>query len=232
MVLTTPPPCWNARLGVWEGNAAAMGTEAVPDPLWIFGYGSLCWKADYPCEETFVGRVRGYRRLFAQRSTDHRGTPEAPGLVATLVSDAELEELEMRAPDECAAASSVCGVCYRVGKDDVAKVLSDLDFREKGGYTRDLVEVAPAKGVGPAVRALLYTANPANPNFFPVCLTESLDAAAQIIARAHGPSGPNDEYLYRLSDFLDSVEERDEHVLGLTARVRQIQAAAGTETDR
>ena len=230
MVLpTSPAPRWNAQLGVWEGNAAALGTEAVPDPLWIFGYGSLCWKADYPCEETFVGRVRGYRRLFAQRSTDHRGTPEAPGLVATLVSDAELEELKVRAPDEAAAASSVCGVCYRVGKDDVAKVLSELDFREKGGYTRDIVEVAPAKGDGATVRALLYTANPDNPNFFPVCITDSLNAAAQIIASAHGPSGPNDEYLFRLSDFLDSVEERDEHVLGLTARVRQIQAAAGSK---
>jgi len=34
---------WDATLGVWEGNAALASAGAVPDPLWIFGYGSLCW---------------------------------------------------------------------------------------------------------------------------------------------------------------------------------------------
>ena len=77
---------WDATLGVWEGNAA-LSAGAVPDPLWIFGYGSLCWKADFPHDESFVGRVYGWRRFFAQRSTDHRGTPEASGLVATLLSE-------------------------------------------------------------------------------------------------------------------------------------------------
>ena len=92
-------PRWNSALGVWEGNAA-LGTTAVPSPLWIFGYGSLCWKADFPAEEQFVGRVSGYRRYFCQRSCDHRGTPEQPGLVATLLSDAECPA------STCAAAAA------------------------------------------------------------------------------------------------------------------------------
>ena len=90
-------PRWNSALGVWEGNAA-LGTTAVPSPLWIFGYGSLCWKADFPAEEQFVGRVSGWKRLFAQRSTDHRGTPAAPGLVATVLTDEQLEVLKLRSP--------------------------------------------------------------------------------------------------------------------------------------
>ena len=90
-------PRWNSALGVWEGNAA-IGTTAVPSPLWIFGYGSLCWKADFPAEEQFVGRVSGWKRLFAQRSTDHRGTPAAPGLVATVLTDEQLEVLKLRSP--------------------------------------------------------------------------------------------------------------------------------------
>jgi cation transport regulator ChaC len=52
-----------------------------------------------------------------------------------------------------------CGVCYRVGEADVESVLGNLDFREKGGYTRDVVEVTPVEVGRPAVRALLYTAN-------------------------------------------------------------------------
>ena len=90
-------PRWNSALGVWEGNAA-LGTSAIPSPLWIFGYGSLCWKADFPAEEQFVGRVSGWKRLFAQRSTDHRGTPAAPGLVATVLTDEQLEVLKLRSP--------------------------------------------------------------------------------------------------------------------------------------
>ena len=77
---------------------AALGTSAIPSPLWIFGYGSLCWKADFPAEEQFVGRVSGWKRLFAQRSTDHRGTPAAPGLVATVLTDEQLEVLKLRSP--------------------------------------------------------------------------------------------------------------------------------------
>ena len=103
-------PRWNSALGVWEGNAA-IGTTAVPSPLWIFGYGSLCWKADFPAEEQFVGRVSGWKRLFAQRSTDHRGTPAAPGLVATVLTDEQLEVLKLRSP------GTPCGALNGLGLD-------------------------------------------------------------------------------------------------------------------
>ena len=221
-MIATSEPRWNAALGVWEGNAAALGTAVVPSPLWIFGYGSLCWKADFPAEEQFVGRVSGWRRLFAQGSTDHRGTPAAPGLVATLLIDAQLEALKLRVPGE--PASTCCGVCYRVGEADAEKVLAGLDFREKGGYTRDIVEVTPVEAGRPAVRALLYTANPENPNFTPPAA--ALAETAAVIAGASGPSGDNAEYLLRLAAFLESVGERDEHVEGLAALVRRSQGHA------
>ena len=41
-----------------------------------------------------------------------------------------------------------------MGEDDVESVLGNLDFREKGGYTRDVVEVTPVEAGRPAVRAL------------------------------------------------------------------------------
>ena len=80
---------WDAAAGVYKNARAASSCE-VPNPLWIFGYGSLVWRpeerwSDYdakPCA------VRGWRRYFAQLSTDHRGVPGAPGLVCTLLEDA------------------------------------------------------------------------------------------------------------------------------------------------
>ena len=70
---SAPPPRWNAALGVWDGDRAAGADFVPPDPLYIFGYGSLCYKRDeLPSDEEFVGRVRGWRRLFAQSSTSPR----------------------------------------------------------------------------------------------------------------------------------------------------------------
>ena len=206
-------PRWNAAKGVWEGDRAAGDLE-VPSPLHIFGYGSLCWKADFPFAESFVGRIAGWTRVFAQKSTDHRGTPENPGLVATLLSDEERRGLGL-CPDDAVLLPSTCvGVCYRVADEDVAAVLDNLDFREKGGYTRSIVEVERSDGGGPPVRALLYTANPANPNFSAQAVTQ-LESSAQTIASAHGPSGANREYLERLAEWLGTVDEKDEHVARL-----------------
>ena len=205
-------PRWDAKNGVWVGNRAASSAMDIPSPLWIFGYGSLCWRPDFAHETTMVGRVCGYQRFFAQRSCDHRGTPESPGLVATLLSDKELVALGVRDGD--AKAPSTCvGICYLVGPDDVETVLANLDFREKGGYSRAVVQVQPSDG-SPSVRALLYTGNSENPNFTPEPI-RNVAAAAATIATAHGPSGPNRAYLEHLATWLQEVGEEDEHVAAL-----------------
>ena len=75
------------------------------------------------------------------------GTPAAPGLVATVVRDEDLVKLELQ---DKGYTGSCVGTAYRVADEDARQVLDDLDFREKGGYTREVVQVAHAGGtLGP-----------------------------------------------------------------------------------
>lgn len=51
------------------------------------GFGSLIQNPGFEHSGRVKGFIRGYRRVFWQASTDHRGTPQVPGRVATLTPD-------------------------------------------------------------------------------------------------------------------------------------------------
>lgn len=163
--------------------------------VWVFGYGSLIWRPAFAHEESQPAHIRGYVRRFWQGSTDHRGTPEEPGRVVTLVEQPE----------------GLChGVAYRVGPRQRDAVLAQLDYREKGGYRR--LEVGLHLRRGDTVTGLVYIATEDNPNYVGPAPIEDI---AEIVRRRRGPSGSNREYVVRLARALESLDARDEHVATL-----------------
>lgn len=67
----------------------------------------------------------------AVTSQDHRGTPEAPGRVVTLIERSFWQTL----PDTHSSADKVWGVAYRIEAEHVEEVKEYLDIREINGYT-------------------------------------------------------------------------------------------------
>ena len=169
--------------------------------VWVFGYGSLVWRPDFPFLDRKTATISGWTRRFWQGSTDHRGVPEAPGRVVTLIED----------------AGSVCwGTAYLIGADDRDDVLRLLDYREKGGYALHEVDISFLGEDGRDRTGLIYIAGPGNPNWLgdaPVA-----DITAQVLAST-GPSGANTEYVLELAQALRGMNAEDDHVFELAAAV-------------
>ncbi len=175
--------------------------------IWLFGYGSLIWKADFDYLERRPAAITGWARRFWQGSHDHRGTPDAPGRVATLIR----------------AEGAVChGMAYRI----TPEVLAPLDVREKNGYLREKVTLTFLDEVGnpdadqAPSEGLIYLASEDNPAFLG---DAPLADIAQQIAQAHGPSGPNSAYLLNLAQALRELGTEDAHIFALEAQLQRYQ---------
>ena len=165
--------------------------------FWLFGYGSLIFKTDFPFIETRPATIKGWERRFWQGSHDHRGTEIAPGRVVTLTQ----------------VANATCkGLGYRIQPE----VLDHLDHREKNGYLRfktplNFDDQSSEDG-------LVYIATKDNAAYqgpAPIL------AIAQQIIHAEGPSGRNIDYLFQLANALRTLSVEEDHVFEVERTVME-----------
>jgi cation transport regulator ChaC len=167
----------------------------VHQPTWVFGYGSLIWKQDFPFLREEPAHIIGWARRFWQGSHDHRGNEVNPGRVVTLV----------------AASGQAChGKAFLVEPE----VFDHLDHREKNGYQRLGLRIFMANGA--VEDGITYRATANNVAFLGA---DDLQNMAAQINTSSGPSGSNTSYVLELARALRSLGVRDEHVFDVEQAV-------------
>lgn len=155
------------------------------------------FRPGFDAREARAGCIRGWERRFWQHSPDHRGTPEAPGRVVTLIPE----------------AGALCwGVAYRIDRARADEIFEALDYRERAGYQRIEVEVELTGGSDRVVIATAYRATESNRNF---AGPAPLDDIAAVARTAIGPSGSNRDYILSLARSLRELRVDDPHVFAL-----------------
>lgn len=139
------------------------GNSTLNANFWLFGYGSLIWKPPPHFDERVPGYITGYVRRFWQASEDHRGTPESPGRVATLIERSFWETLADSEHEH--TAERVWGAAYHIVPEKVREVREYLDIREINGYSIQYTPFQASDRTRKPIHCMVYIGLPGNPQF-------------------------------------------------------------------
>lgn len=157
---------------------------------WVFAYGSLIWRPDFPFEDRVPARAWGWHRAFCVYSWVWRGTRQRPGLVLGLDR-----------------GGSCQGVAFRVRPGDWEETLAGLRARElvTHVYREAHLDVA-LEGARRRQEAVAYVVRRGHPQY---AGRLHIRDQARIIARAKGRGGPNGAYVAETLAALKGLGVRD-----------------------
>jgi cation transport protein ChaC len=157
----------------------------LPDgDIWIFGYGSLMWRPDFPYTDFQPALLRGYHRSLCVYSVKYRGTTECPGLVLGLDR-----------------GGSCKGRAMRVDRDKAEHVLDYLHDREMT-HKVYLPKWLPVRIPSGLVQAYCFVVDCRHEQY----TGKLADAAAvKLIRQGRGQGGPCLDYLRSTIRHLDEL---------------------------
>ncbi|MEL6289752.1 MAG: gamma-glutamylcyclotransferase [Pseudomonadota bacterium] len=215
-------------------KAAQVDTSDPSPDLWVFGYGSLIWRPDFPFVEQRRARLAGFHRALCAYSVAHRGTVDWPGLIFALRRGGYCDGVAFRvaARDEdrvvtaLRAREQVTGVYQerrrpvRLGQRIAANEQDRLS--DVGAAAFDRLSTATD---GQFVRALFYIVDATHRQF-----AGNLDIRAQIriVRGALGGSGANIDYVLETHRALTALGIRDRQLARLAAAISPARTSDGT----
>lgn len=179
-------------------------SQKRPNPVWIFGYGSLMWNPGFPHRAREPALVHGWHRAFCVYSHIWRGTPENPGLVLGLDR-----------------GGSCRGVAFAIDPEREADVLAYLDERERVTNVYWRRRLTATLRSGKAISAWGYIADRGHHQYSGKL---ALMRAARIIAEGIGKGGTNPEYLENTIVHLERLGIPEGPLHKLRDRVRKLMA--------
>lgn len=174
--------------------------------LYVFGYGSLMWRPDFPFRERQMATVHGRHRRLCIYSWVHRGTPERPGLVLGL------------------DRGGTCrGVIFAVDGPDANDTVAALRAREQVTAVYLEKTVRARLEDGRVVEALTYVVDRTHDQY---AGRLSLDETVNVVFGAVGRSGANEDYVLSTADHLEEIGVRDPALSAVAGVLRRRTQAA------
>jgi glutathione-specific gamma-glutamylcyclotransferase len=161
------------------------------EDLWVFAYGSLMWRPDFPFVERLEARLVGAHRALCVYSFVHRGTAERPGLVLGL------------------DRGGTCrGIAYRVSAAERAQTVAYLRKREQvtSVYREAIRPIWLRRQSGERVAALCYLVDRGHPQY---AGRLALDQQLHHVRQGHGVSGTNRDYVIATVAALEQLGYRE-----------------------
>lgn len=108
------------------------------NPFWLFAYGSLIWKPEFPTTESRKAIAHGWHRAFSLQVVQFRGTPEQPGLMMCLDRGGRCEGLALRMSDDDLAGQIRVLLDREVGSHEALDGVRWIDVETTDGPLRAL----------------------------------------------------------------------------------------------
>ncbi|MDJ0513155.1 MAG: gamma-glutamylcyclotransferase [Methyloceanibacter sp.] len=186
-----------------SADRMGMTTNADKNDLWVFGYGSLMWRPDFPFDVQSPARLKGLHRALCIYSVVHRGTFNAPGLVMGLAAGGECH-----------------GVAFRVERGAENDTVAYLRQREQvtDVYVEAYRPVTLSDGSGHTVKALTFVTDPSHPQYAGAL---DIEVQLEIVRSRRGQAGANIDYVLNTVAHLEALGTHDPSLFALAARLRR-----------